>query len=414
VMKSAELHIEDLDDKGQRALLVLHIGGPKCGSSSLQTFLTSNPLLETIRGVKVHYWQVRVDEKATLIFEPATVEKKLRGLRYQNSGSLKLNLEKNCIHEIFDSFVVNNSLNDDKIFVFSSELWSEEFQSLNLASCKCAKTNFDILIYCHVRPQINLVGSTYLQWILWSDNPSLRESFLKLTQISDWEIQAQNSYKLGADKVLVRHSKDIVTDFCEAIGVDESTIKNPLTKRINSTLPLEAVALLVRNRQLRSGPHDSEIDFVLEEILAEMDYLLTPIELEINSDLRIEIEDYFRDNNIKLLARMRPDQAESFKLGIASSAKKFSDGIEVETLATPDLGIDFLEKITVSLLSDIKRNNQLFSSELSKRDNAMAAERDSLITERDSLITERDSLLTSKSWRLTRPFRAVIAWVKQH
>jgi hypothetical protein len=45
--------------------LIMHIGGSKCGSSSLQTFLTRNPHLETLEGSQVYCWKV-IEQKTIL------------------------------------------------------------------------------------------------------------------------------------------------------------------------------------------------------------------------------------------------------------------------------------------------------------------------------------------------------------
>jgi len=402
VVWNGEGYIEKLRSNREQPLLVLHIGGPKCGSSSLQTFLTRNPLLgKTGGGSKVEYWKLEADENGTLIFQPVNKSNSVdtvRGVKYENSGSLEAQLEKNCIHEIFDDFVLNNSVIENKVFVFSRERWSREFQSANLQSCKCTKKNFETIIYLHVRPQISLLSSAYLQWTLWSENPTLNAAFLEITQFADWEIQAHNAYKLGADKVLARHSKDIVADFCEVLGIDGSIAKKSINQRINSSLPLEAVALLIRNRELRRGPHDSEIDFILEELLSEMDYLPTPIRLRINSELIRESAAHFRDNNLKLLSRMTPDQAESFCVELASAEEKFLKGIGVETLAANELNSEFLEKITTLLLSDLLRNKEVSTCAVSKGQDALNAER-------DALNAERDERISNNPWGITKPLR---------
>jgi hypothetical protein len=403
--------METLDGKlantDKKSTLILHVGGGKCGSSSLQTFLTSNPSLETTGGHSVEYWILRKNEKSFLTFIPVQTQRTWRGLRYQVSQPLREYWQKSCIHEIFDPFVLSNTGIESKTFVFSYEGWAVDLQSLELKSCRCITTNFETVIYQHVRPQISLMSSAYLQWTLWSDKPSLRETFSLLTKISDWEIQAQNAYKLGADKVLVKYSKDIVQDFCESFGINQLKITNPTIKRINTALPLEAVTLLLRNRQLRQGPHDSEIDFLFEDLISEIAFSPTPIEIKIDKELVTEVEDYFHGNNSKLMARMSFDHAASFQSDLVSSRKRYLERTEAHDLQTGQLNIDFLEKISVLLLSYFRELNQLLNSALAERD-ALVSERDALVSERDALVSERDALISSRSWRLLSFLRRIV------
>jgi hypothetical protein len=394
---------ENLANTSKKPTLVLHIGGGKCGSSSLQTFLTSNPSLETTGGYPVEYWLLRKAEKSSLTFIAAQSQRTYRGRRYQVSETLLECWQKNCIHEIFDDFVLNNSGIESKTFVFSHEGWSAALQHSDLKSCSCITTNFETLIYQHVRPQISILSSAYLQWTLWSDKPSLREAFRLLTQIADWEIQAQNAYKLGADKVLVRYSKDIIQDFCKSVGINQAKITNPTTKKINQSLPLEWVTLLLRNRELRAGPHDSQIDFILEELLSEIDFSPTPIRIKIDQELVSEIQDYFHVNNSKLMARMSSDHAAAFQSELVSSRERYLEGTEANDLEASQLNIEFLEKVTVLLLSDAGKLNQFVNSALVERDSALA--------ERDSALAERDLMPTI--WGLLAPYRKLIRVIRK-
>jgi len=160
-----------------------------------------------------------------------------------------------------------------------------------------------------VGTQISLLSSVYLQWTLWYENPSVVGSFSYLSGNCDWEIQAQNSFQLGADEVFVRCAKDITTDFCATFGINSAKISNPLTRKVNKTSGLEVITLLLRNRELRTGPHDSYMNFFLESLLAEIDFSPTPIKLKIDNKLSKDIEEHFRINNVKLIKRMSSDHA---------------------------------------------------------------------------------------------------------
>ena len=383
----------------EQSTLILHIGGPKCGSSALQTFLTSNPRLETRDGTQVEYWKVAHDENFNVTFLPVSETKPTRGLSYQVSSHFGRRLESECLHKIFESFFVKNSKNQKKLFVFSHEGWAQELQTAKLANCNCIHRNFKIQIYLNVRPQVNLLIPTYLQWALWTENPTLQKTFTNyLTKISDWEVQAENALQLGADKILVRYTPEIVADFCEIIDVNHASVKMPLTKKVNKSLPLEAIILLLRNRDLRPGPHHAHIDFLLEDLIDLGDIPITPISIKIENDLIEEITEHFKANNIKLLSRMNQDHAWAFEFDLNASKDRYKDGIEVSELLTTKLSTEFLEKLLVFVLLDIQKK---------------PLPTDAVIAERNAAIAERNLILNSNSWKLLAPYRKLTQSLRQ-
>jgi hypothetical protein len=387
------------ENNTEQSTLILHIGGPKCGSSALQTFLTRNPRLETRDGTQVEYWKVAHDENSNVTFLPVSETKPTRGLSYQVSSHFGRRLESDCLHKIFESFILENSQNKKKIFVFSCEGWAPEFQTSKLANCNCIQRNFKIQIYQNVRPQVNLLISTYLQWALWTENPTLQKTFSNyLTNISDWEVQAENALKLGADKILVRYTSEIVADFCEITDINHASVITPLIKKVNKSLSLEAIILLLRNRELRPGPHDAHIDFLLEDLIDLGDIPITPISIKIENDLIEEINEHFRVNNMKLLLRMTQDHARAFEYDLNASKDRYKDGIEASELLTTKLSVEFLEKLLVFVLLDIQKN---------------PLPTDAAIAERNAAIAERNMILSSNSWKLLSPYRQLTQFLRQ-
>ena len=388
-----------IDNNTEHSTLILHIGGAKCGSSALQTFLTRNPRLETRNGTQVEYWKVAHDESSNLTFLPVSETKSTRGLSYQSSSSLGYRLESQCLHKIFESFIHENSQNKKKVFVFSHEGWVQELQTAKQANCNCIQRNFKIQIYLNVRPQVNLLIPTYLQWALWTEDSTLQKTFSNyLTNISDWEVQAENALKLGADKILVRYTSEIVADFCEIADINHASAITPLIKKVNKSLPLEAIILLLRNRELRPGPHDAHIDFLLEDLIDLGDIPITPISIKIENDLIEEINEHFRVNNMKLLLRMTQDHARAFEYDLNASKDRYKDGIEASELLTTNLSVEFLEKLLVFVLLDIQKK---------------PLPTDAAIAERNAAIAERNMILSSNSWKLLSPYRQLTQFLRQ-
>ena len=175
-------------------------------------------------------------------------------------------METECLHKIFEKVISDNSTNQNKIFIFSCESWAEEFQNSKLQICTCKIRKFRIIVFQYIRPQIDLLTSAYLQWTIWSENPTLEDCVRTLKRISDWESQVDNVLKSGADEVVVRYTDDIVQDFCDALSIEMISDKKHKIKRVNKSLPVEALTILLRNRELRKGVHDSSYDILIEYV----------------------------------------------------------------------------------------------------------------------------------------------------
>ena len=372
--------------------VILHIGGPKCGSSSLQTFLTANPLLETMQKTPVEYWKILTlpDDQKVSIFIPVLNSTNSRGIKYQVSDRLYPKLTSGCLHEIFGEFILENSLNQNKVFVFSREGWAEDFQRLNLMSCKCKIKKFKIIVFQYTRPQIEMLQSAYLQWTIWSENPTLEESSRILKTISDWELQAKNVIKSGADQIVVRYIEDIVKDFCQLLRINPLTIKNPILKRVNKSLPVEALTILLRHRELRLGEHSPFFDFLIEDYIEEMQIKMTPVHLRFDKRLIDEIQQHFHKSNLDLMARMELEHSSKYRLALIESEEKHFNGIEIDILKNGEKNSEFLESLTVGLLLDFKKFHQ---------------ERDFAVQERDFAVAEREIIENSRVWRLFRFYR---------
>ena len=342
-------------DSIHESIVVLHSGGPKCGSSALQTFLTQNPKMKTISGQKVEYWAVRSRKnlKNQISFFPVNEPKFSGGIKYVESRSLGEEFKVRCLHEIFRDFVSEYSQKEKKIFVFSSESWAMRFQDADRAGCGC-EVNFRILNYLSVRPQIDMLIPAYLQWAVWTDTPTLDKAFQILQEVADWGKQIENAAKLGVDISIVRYTKDIIEDFCSAFEIDRDSIQRPIKKRVNGSLPLEVIALMLRNRELRPGPHKSEMDFIVEDILDSSDFKSEGVSLRVEPKLVKEIEVHFQESNLKLMDSLSEEHASAYMAKSTAAGKALAKGDSVESLFSREMNPEFMEKLLVASLLESK------------------------------------------------------------
>ena len=308
--------------------------------------------------------------------------------RYLASDHLGRSLETQCIHQIFADFMSGKLAENNKIFVFSCEGWGGDFQNSLIAKCTCEDKKFRVLVFQNIRPQIDILIPAYLQWILWQKDNSLGDCYKHLKEAYDWNRQVEAAYRLGANEVFTRFSRDIVGNFCSLLNINYGEIERPLITNVNKSLPIEAITFLMRNRELRPGPHTGGIDFIIEEIISEFSISTEPVRLSVPEDLVKEIVDYFNLGNLEIIGTLSEDQRVAF---IEKSLIARNELIVGEhNLDASNVDLEFLEKLAVGTLTKLKQSPS--------REN-------SAIQERDSAIQERDTIMNSRIWRISKTYR---------
>jgi len=332
--------------------LILHIGGAKCGSSALQTFLTQNPNLKTVRNQEIEYWRVFPDkeEPKNFKFAPVLVEQSNSNKTGYINSSFPIFSNK-CLHGVFARFIEENSIDANKVFVFSHEGWSGECQLSEAPECTCENTNYRTVVYLSVRPQMQMLIPAYLQWILWSDKDTLADALNFLKKISDWSKQIHNSYKFGADEVISVFTQDIVESFSETFSLDKGSIINPLNRKINTSLPIEALVLLLRNRELRPGAHHGGIDFVLEKLIQKFEIPTNSVELIVPGEIVAAIDEFFTSSNAQLKDFLTENQVIDFNKKYVEAREKLLQNKGIRNISEEKLDYVFLEKLVVALLT---------------------------------------------------------------
>lgn len=255
---------------------VIHIGFAKCGSSALQSALSSNPViaLENARYDKVIF--VAVMQDGTVLH--GDVLKSMAAaspFSYVNSCGLYSDAAmKHCaaIKETLES-LSNHGAN---LLVFSCEGFNGKIDAARPQSM------FDRLglrrsIVCYVRNPVEWMNSAWWQWGAWGDTDL--DHYVKAVtsgNLARWadRLEAWQRYA-GKENLRVRLlPKDIVADFFEQIGVPEQSER---PNRTNSSLPAEVVRFFQRHSILRPSPHQPKMDFILSEVLmAGTHYTKTP------------------------------------------------------------------------------------------------------------------------------------------
>ena len=279
--------------------LILHVGAPKCGSSSLQAALSAQPDFTSSDGERFRY--------AALTGEGEVIAGDM--LRRRAAATLEKyhpSLDAPEIRALGETAIADivarlNAMLASTSVVLSCEGWLARaigFAYLHILD----RIEARIEVVAYVRPQPEYLNSSWWQWGAWSgldltsyipieDTPSLCKWGAKLREWTDVEgVSAVHARLLAGD---------VVVDFFGALGCTA-----PLAPRINRSLPSIALRFLQRNRSLRLGPGASEIAFVLERALNDWPggapWVLTLTHVS-------AILDQCREDNEALLAMLRPE-----------------------------------------------------------------------------------------------------------
>ncbi len=151
--------------------ILLHVGMPKCGSSALQSYLSSTEFEKATAG-RSKYVALHDDGKVLVgdaLFRRAAVS----SYGYVTS------------HSTYDSFAADRKLQRNALAIFkelsqeadtivlSSEGWGTAPQALAEDSIFSA-AGYEVNVIAYVRPQIEWLNTAWWQWGAWADVPFSR------------------------------------------------------------------------------------------------------------------------------------------------------------------------------------------------------------------------------------------------
>jgi hypothetical protein len=273
----------------------------KCGSSALQVFLSS-PAFEKATNGRCAYLALHADGKLwrgdPLIEHAASSP---RGYCSSHLGDAISAFTPNQKQQV--RRLLNDLSRKYDTLILSCEGWGQNPQRLT-DDCIFADDAFHVEVLAYVRPQLEWINSAWWQWGAWTALPA-GQWINRQRRMAQWDALARQwAAKPWVKKIDVRLiDGDVVQDFMHYLG-----FQVPAQPRVNQSLPGILLRVLQHNRQLRAGPHDSAIDFVLARHL-QLDaggtpWILGPRKVE-------ELLAFFRHENEQLANRLSSEQRET-------------------------------------------------------------------------------------------------------
>ena len=277
--------------------IYVHIGFGKTGSSSLQSYLSFNPLHE-IKESQEKLLYCSFEESGKLLHGNELIE------AAQNSP-LKYSSSYPGIAEFRDLGVVKAEI--DKIFdqgftpIFSQEDWvrsASHFANSNFFD----QLDVDVSAIVYVRPQADWFNSAWWQWFAWTGQFKMPSDVINAwgwnfmlwgSQIASWQRLRR------VNDISVRlHSSDIVDDFMRLLGAT-SVAGGFVPERNNVSLSPTLIKLLKKYPLLRET-HSADVDSILSRFLRFEGK--TPWVIE--SQFVNRIIDATREDNLKLMGML--------------------------------------------------------------------------------------------------------------
>lgn len=241
--------------------LILHIGAPKCGSTALQSAFSQHDAFASSGGEEFRY--ATIDGHGRF---HTGVAVRRRAARSLSGGARSASASR--IGAISDTAkaALAAHMNESRAqtsIILSNEGWMskpDEFAALGLLN---AAGPVEVIAY--VRPQIDYLNAAWWQWGAWAGVP-----------FDDWMARHLEECRWGSlldawrrlpntGAIIVRLlPADVVGDFFTLLACTP-----PEGRVANRSLPEEALRFMQANPQLRAGPHDSSMPFVLGRALPD-------------------------------------------------------------------------------------------------------------------------------------------------
>lgn len=271
--------------------IVLHIGAPKCGSSSIQTLLSQSARIEDQK-LKRNFRYFVIDGTGAIQFD-GLLSHRMRGdgVQYLSSVPLEMIPDKfiSSMQQILETIDVGD------VPILSCEGWAKEaghFRTLD----PFAQLGLKVHVILFVRPPIDWINSGWWQWGVWSGT-GLDEWVDSGLAVVDWLAQAQEWEDIpGVENVEVLSISDgVIPQFTDALQLSG----NYAEITANAASPPALIDYLLRNKRFGRTTHNRVVEERIKDILGPGKHKAPFV---IRKDLQAKIIENTAEQNYKLAA----------------------------------------------------------------------------------------------------------------
>jgi hypothetical protein len=283
---------------------ILHIGADKCGSSSIQAFLSRHHSLKTgPTRSQLNYACISKNGLKTDTRIEKNLKRSISG--YLNSLSTSKLAQIPPQRQQSIQKAVAATPGD---LIFSCEGWLRTLQQPKgfdaiLELVAPPSSNRDVELIAFVRPPVKWVNSAWWQWGVWgqeSDFESWLETAIGAVQWFKYLNQAKIFPKVSRLTVEPVY-QDVVRQLIDILCIQD--IDN-LTLPTNQSLPAEALQLFSQHRKHRPNAHSSFNDFLIGHTIAANINQYSPTPWVLSRDHINRILEATYDSNCHLLKLM--------------------------------------------------------------------------------------------------------------
>ncbi|TFL18172.1 hypothetical protein [Jannaschia formosa] len=239
--------------------MVLHLGAPKCGSSSVQAALSRQPELRARDGRRLAYICATTD--GVLAGEVLRENAARSAFGYAATPNLRADVAAPVLAHLEAG--ARDLIARGVVPILSSEGWLMQANRFRKSGV-LERLGGGVHVVFAVRPPIDWLNAAWWQWGAWSDVSCDRFLARNLAHVRWPKLAADWAAVPGVTAVHLRLADgDAVRGLFDLLDVPP-----PETPPVNTSLPPDLLSFLLRNRYLRPGPSSPEIEFRLARALA--------------------------------------------------------------------------------------------------------------------------------------------------